>query len=122
MLVGERLVAGFELFEFVEGFQVDVAQVADLLPQLFDFLLHLLPLALLFVGGLVLQLRQLDAVVLAQPVGQGAAFVPNFVGGQLGGVHLLFQLVQPAGGLLLSDARSLRCSCRASRWLIRPTV
>ena len=113
VLVGERLVAGFELFELVEGFEVDVAEVVDLLPQLLDLLLHLLPLVLLFVGGVVLQFGQLDAVVLAEPVGQAVALVADFVGGQVGGVDLLFQLADPAADLL--DLRRKRAALLLER-------
>jgi hypothetical protein len=67
----EVLVAGLELFELVEGFEVDIAQVIDLPPQVVDFRLDLLAAPLLLLGRLVLPLGKLDAVVLAEPVGQG---------------------------------------------------
>ena len=83
VLVGKRLVAGFQLLQFFEGFQIDVAQVGYLLPQLFDFLLHFLALPLFFAAGSLFQLRQLDAIILAQPIGQAAAFQADLVGAQV---------------------------------------
>ncbi len=114
VLVGERLVAGFELFEFIEGFEIHVAEVVDLLPQFLDLLLHLLAVVLLFVAWRLLQLGQFDAVVLAEAVGQAVALMADLVGGQFGGVRLLFELAARAAGLsnLLRAARCLRC-CEA---------
>ncbi len=123
VLVGEGLVAGFELLEFFQGFEVDVAEIVDLLPQFVDFLLHLFPLVLLLVAGLVLQLGQLDAVVLAEPVGQAVPLVADFVGGQVGGVDLLFQLAD-LGRESSGPRPSARSAARGatSRWLTRSTV
>ncbi len=100
VLVGKRLVPRLQLFQLLQGFEVHVAQVVDLLPQFLDLLLHFLPLPLLFAAGLVLQFGQLDAVILAEPVGQGLALVADFVGGQLPGVDLLFDLAAPRASLL----------------------
>ena len=99
VLVGERFVAGLELFELVEGFEVDVAEVVDLLPQLFDLLLHLLAPVLLFVARVgCSNSASFDAVILAEAVGQAAALVADLVGGQVGGVHLLFELAKLGRG------------------------
>ena len=92
VLVGKRFVAGFQLFEFFQGLEVDVAEVVDLPPQIVDLLLHFLALVLFFGVGIVLQFGQFDAVILAQPVGQGRAFVADFVGRQILGVDFILEL------------------------------
>ncbi len=97
--------AGLKLLEFFQRFQVHIAQVADLLPQLVDLLLDLVALALHFRAGLLLQSAQLYAVVLAQAVGQGGAFQADFVGRQLGLVNGFVELAHSGAGLLRCGRR-----------------
>ena len=92
VLVGKRFVSGFKLFQLIERFEVDIAEVVDLLPQLLDFLLHALPLVLLFIAGSMFQLGQLDAVIFAHAVGQGRAFVADFIGRELLSVDFILEL------------------------------
>ncbi len=92
VLVGKGFIAGFQLFEFFEGLDVDVAEIGDLASQVVDLLLHFLAMVLLFGVGIVLQFGQFDAVILAHPVGQGRAFVADFVGDELLGVNFILDL------------------------------
>ena len=75
-------------------------QGVDLLPQFFDLLLHFFPLPLLFAAGLVFEFGQFDAVVFAQPSGEGLAFQADLVGRQVPGVELLLDLAAPRSGPL----------------------
>ena len=86
--------------QLLQGVEIHVPQGVDLLPQLLDLLLHLFPLPLLFAAGLVLELGQFDAVVLAEPRGEGLAFQADLVGRQVPGVELLLDLAAPRTGPL----------------------
>ena len=95
VLFGKRLEPRLQRLQFLQGVQVDVSQGVDLVAQLFDLLLDLLPLPLLFAAGLVLQFGQFDAVVLAHAGGKGLALQADLAGGQVPGMKLLLDLAAP---------------------------
>ena len=65
-------VASFEIVQFVERFHVHGADVADLAFERGDFLLDRLALLQAAVARLVDEFRDLQAVVLAQAIGQAS--------------------------------------------------
>ena len=55
VLLGKGMIASVQLVQFRQGLDVYVAQVVDLSPQVFDFLLNLFSMALFLLAGLELQ-------------------------------------------------------------------
>ena len=70
----------------------------------------------------MLELGQLDAVVLAQPVGEGLALLADFVGRKVLGVDLLFDLAAPRRAFWISEFNWLPLLLQCSRWLTKRTV
>ena len=111
---------------FVEGFEIHVAEVVDLLPQIVDLLLHLFAARRCSSAvGCVLQLR--PARCRSPRASRSASVCPlvaDFVGRQVLGVQLLFQLADlgPRSAATSCGQLGLAAAGSASRRLISSTL
>ena len=93
-LAVQTLVARLQIVQLVQGFHVDRADVADLAFEPGDLLLHRLALPDLFLVRFIHQFRDLNSVVLAEPIDQSVAFVADFPGGQITFVEFVAELTE----------------------------
>ena len=120
VLAGERGEPLLQLVQLVEGVEIDRADLVDLAAERFDLLLDRGPLLRpLRAMGSSRQLGQLDAVVLAQPVGQRPPLVADLLGGELE-LMLLVAELRARGGEARS-ARRQRVPARPAAASRRPT-